>query len=209
MRTFPKHRAMTVLVAGMLAMACAAASAKVMSSKDVMNWYGGPAYLGKPALALTAAFVHAGGGPGHFSIQKALVAMLGVKAVNGEVAKLTRQYGKVRVTEFLDGMNFAVSDGLKRATAAGVKLPPPPRNLRGAALAKALIRAGTAPDGTFWAGELFDHLLSHAIHDQVMLDADKVRSEAFDQNLHRLTNQSMFDIAHALGMKSVRLASLH
>lgn len=209
MKTTVNRLTATFLVGGLLLTGLAVAAAGWPGSTDITNWYGGPAYLGKPELALTAAFVRAGGGPGHFSIQKALVAMLGKKTVNAELAKLTTQYGKHRVTDFIDGMNYAVADGLKRATTAGVRLPPAPGNLTGTALAKAMVRAGTAPGGTFWAGELFDHLLSHGIHNQVMADADKARSGAFDRNLHRLTNQALFDVAHALGMNGVKLASLH
>ena len=53
------------------------------------NWFGGPSYMGKPALAATAALVNAGGGAKDFSFSKALVAMLGEKTVNAEVAKLS------------------------------------------------------------------------------------------------------------------------
>lgn len=204
-----KSWSMTTLIVTLLLAPCVFAAGPSPGPKGATNWYGGPVYLGKPRLRLTAAFVRAGGGPQHFSTKTALVAMLGKRAVNAEVAKLTRQYGEQRVNDFILGMNFAVADGLKRATAAGVKLPAPPSHLKGAVLAKALIRAGTTADRTFWAGELFDHLLSHGIHNQVMADADKARGGAFDRNLHRLTNQSLFDVAHALGMKSVKLASLH
>ena len=86
-----------------------------------MNWFGGPVYDGAPALAATAALVQAGGGAEHFSFAQALVAMLGEKTVNAEVAKLTKQYGKKDVDGFLNGMTFAITDGLKRATEAGVK----------------------------------------------------------------------------------------
>ena len=96
------------------------------------NWFGGPIYSGAPALEATAALVEAGGGASDFSFAAALVSMLGEKTVNAEVAKLTKQYGEKNVTAFLDGMTFAVKDGLKRATEAGVKLPPAPADLKSA-----------------------------------------------------------------------------
>ncbi|MEO8564580.1 MAG: hypothetical protein ABI601_21075, partial [bacterium] len=156
------------------AVASAAATKAVATTygSDTTNWFGGPIYNGDPALGATAALVKAGGGAENFSFAKALVSMLGEKTVNAEVAKLTQQYGKANVDNFVDGMTFAVTDGLKRATEKGVKLPEPPAALHGAALAKALVQAGTAPNGTFWSGYLFDKALSHPIHVAVMADID-------------------------------------
>lgn len=173
------------------------------------NWFGGPAYHGEPALEVTAALVEAGGGAEHFTFSKALVSMLGEETVNAEVAKLNKQYGKKNVTNFINGMTFAVRDGLKRATAAGVKLPAAPADLQGAKLAEALVKAGTAPDHTWWSGYLFDHALSHKIHVEVMTDIDAKYGHAADKNTHRILNQAMYDVAHALGHKNVKLAPLH
>ncbi len=103
------------------------------------NWFGGPIYSGAPMLEVTAALVEAGGGATDFNFATALVSMLGKETVDGEVAKLTKQYGEKDVTAFIDGMTFAVKDGLKRATEAGVKLPPAPAELTGAKLAEALV----------------------------------------------------------------------
>ncbi|MHB1587944.1 MAG: hypothetical protein ACYCRH_13075 [Acidiferrobacteraceae bacterium] len=174
-----------------------------------INMYGGPVYAGPPALSVTAALVKAGGGPAHFTIQKALVSMLGEKAVHAEVAKLTRQYGGKRVKDWLNGFNFAVHDGLRLVTAAGIKLPAAPGNLQGTKLAETLVNAGTAPDHVFWSGLLFDHALSHNVHNQVMVDIGVKYSFAYDKNVHAITNQALYDVAHALGMTEVRLASLH
>ena len=135
--------------------------------------------------------------------------MLGEKTVNGEVAKLNKQYGAKHVTAFINGMTFAVKDGLKRATEQGVKLPEAPADLTGTALAKALVQAGTTTDGTFWSGYLFDKALSHPIHMAVMADIDAKSGHAADENTHKLLNQAMYDVAQALGMKDVKLASLH
>ena len=173
------------------------------------NWFGGPVYSGEPALEVTAALVKAGGGAEDFSFAKALVSMLGEKTVNAEVAKLTKQYGEKNVTDFIDGMTFAVKDGLKRATEAGVKLPDAPADLTGTTLAKTLVQAGTVSDNTFWSGYLFDKALSHPIHMQVMADIDVKVGHASDENTHKILNQAMYDVAQALGMKDVKLAPLH
>ncbi len=189
-----------------------AASAKAVAAtygSDTTNWFGGPIYNGEPALDATAALVKAGGGAENFSFAKALVSMVGEKTVNAEVAKLTQQYGKANVDNFIDGMTFAVKDGLKRATEKGVKLPAPPAALHGAALAKGLVQAGTTPDGTFWSGYLFDKALSHPIHVAVMADIDAKFNHGADENTHKILNQAMYDVAHALGETSVKLAPLH
>ncbi|MGH8041310.1 MAG: hypothetical protein ACREPN_04625 [Rudaea sp.] len=178
------------------------------STTAAMNMFGGPVYSGEPALQVTAALVDAGGGAANFSFQKALVSMLGEKTVNAEVAKLTKQYGAKNVNDFIAGMDFAVEDSLKHATAAGIKLPAAPADLKGQKLAKTLVSAGTV-DGTFWSGWLFDNALSHTIHVQVMVDINAKHSFEYDQNTHRLLNQAMYDVGHALGDTQVKLASLH
>ncbi len=173
------------------------------------NWFGGPIYSGAPALEVTAALVAAGGGASDFSFSKALVSMLGEKTVNAEVAKLNKQYGEKDTTAFIDGMTFAVKDGLKRATEAGVKLPPAPADLKGAKLAETLVKAGTAPDGVWWSGYLFDKALSHDIHVKVMVDIDTTAGHAADETTHKILNQAMYDVAQALKVSGVKLASLH
>jgi len=174
-----------------------------------MNWYGGPAYMGAPASAATAALMKAGGGAENFSFPTALVSMLGEKTVNAEVAKLTTQYGKAEADMFINGMTFDVKDGLKRATEAGVKLPAAPADLKGAKLATTLVGAGTAPDGVFWSGYLFDHALSHKLHNQVMIDVTTKFGAQDNLVTHKILNQAMYDVAQALGHKKVQLASLH
>jgi hypothetical protein len=135
--------------------------------------------------------------------------MLGEKTVNAEVAKLTKQYGHESVTNFINGMTFAVNDGLKRATEAGVTLPAAPADLKGAKLAGTLVSAGTAADGSWWSGLLFDKALSHDIHVKVMQDIDAKYGHGADENTHKILNQAMYDVAQALKAKNVKLASLH
>lgn len=178
------------------------------TQQAAVNMFGGPVYTGDPALDVTAALVKAGGGAEKFSFATALVGMLGQKTVDGEVAKLTKQYGKKEVDTFLSGMDMAVGFGLKRATEAGVTLPAP-ADLSGTELAKALVKAGTAPDGVFWSGYLFDKALSNKIHNQVMADINAKASVEDDKITHKILNQAMYDVAQALDMKEVKLADLH
>lgn len=172
------------------------------------NMFGGPSYQGAPALAVTTALVEAGGGSENFSFAKALVSMLGEDTVNAEVAKLTRQYGEAEVETFLGGMNLAVDLSLKHATQAGVSLPEPAA-LSGIELAKTLVSAGTTPDGTFWSGYLFDQAVSNKIHHQVMVDINNIAGYEADLTTHKILNQAMYNVAQALGMNDVKLASLH
>ena len=86
---------------------------------------------------------------------------------------------------------------------------PAPADASGAALAKALVQAGTTSDGTFWSGYLFDKAISHKLHNQVMGDIDAKYGMAADATTHKLLNQAMFDVAQALAMKDVKLASFH
>jgi len=186
-----------------------AAAPQAQMNASAMNWFGGETYLGAPALDVTAALVKAGGGADNFSFSTALVSMLGEKTVNAEVAKLTKQYGHESVTNFINGMTFAVNDGLKRATEAGVTLPAAPADLKGAKLAGTLVSAGTAADGSWWSGLLFDKALSHDIHVNVMQDIDAKYGHGADENTHKILNQAMYDVAQALKAKNVKLASLH
>lgn len=180
-----------------------------MNVQNGMNWFGGEVYTGKPALKATAALVRAGGGAEDFSFSKALVAMLGQDTVNAEVAKLNKQYGEADVKQFLSGMTYAINSGLRLATAAGISLPKAPADLKGPKLAKALVKAGQTDDGTFWAGHMFDVAISHTLHNAVMSDIEANVSHQADKNTHKILNQAMYDVAQALGMKDVKLASFH
>lgn len=209
------------VVAGLLLASCAMAGQPMHDSSGAMNQastgthsmgkinrYGGPSYHGEPALAVTVALVKAGGGPNDFSLVAALNHMLGEKTVSAEVEKLTNQYGAERVNAWVSVMEFYINDTLKIVKAKGITLPAA-ADLSGVELAKALVNAGTAPDGTFWAGLLFDHAVSHPIHIQLMNDADAQYSIQQDGNAHAITNQAFFDVAQALGMKHVKLAPYH
>ncbi|WP_286828773.1 MULTISPECIES: hypothetical protein [Kordiimonas] len=173
-----------------------------------VNMFGGAAYVGEPALAVTAALVEAGGGVEDFSFANALVTMLGEETVNAEITKLTEQYGTQEVHTFISGMDMAIIYSLKRADERGITLPEPAA-LSGLELAKVLVQAGLTPDGTFWSGYMFDKAVSHPIHNRVMVDINEKAGFAADKTTHKILNQAMYDVAQALGMKDVKLAKLH
>ena len=178
-----------------------------MSMGSGTDRYGGPAYSSGPNLAATVEFVQDGGGVKNFSFVKALDAIAGSALIEKEVSKLKKQYGGAAVGEWVKTWDFAVPDAVKVATNAGVTLPAP-ATLSGKELAVAMVKAGST-SGTFWTGDMLDHLISHKVHDQVMDDIDKAMSSTADANYHRITNQAMYDLAHALGDTSVKLASFH
>lgn len=166
----------------------------------------GIAYTGAPDLQAAISLVTAGGAPGHFSIVTALTALAGAKTANAEVAKLTKQYGAKRVTSFVTVQNYTVDDAVKVATAAGVKFPSP--TLHGATLAKRVVTLGLI-NGTYYEGVQLDHLVTNKIHEKVMNDIDQKYGAAADANYHRIADQAHYDLAHALGVTSVKLAAYH
>ena len=163
--------------------------------------------IGGDGPSYTAALVGAGGGAANFSIAQAITAMVGPDLTNKEVAKLTQQYGKKSVGDWITVFNFVVQNGAQVATAAGVTFPTPPASLQGHALAAALVKDG-AGNGTFWTGTMLDHLVSQKIHFQVMDNIDQKYGASMDGNYHRITDQAMYDLAQALGA-NVALASFH
>jgi hypothetical protein len=215
--TTSRMLAALALVASLAGAASIAAAAPMDSGQDTsMNGmmhgrFGGPVYDGAPALNVTSALIAAGGGASNFSTAKALVSMLGADTVNAEVAKLSKQYGSDEVTGWLKTFDFAVADSLKIATAAGVTLPAPSSDLTGVTLAKTLVTAGTASDGTFQIEFLLDKAVSHKIHVQVMndIDANPDLGKLADLRYHEISNQAFYDVAQALGATNVKLAGLH
>ena len=137
---------------------------------------------------------------------KAVTAMAGPTVAKAEVAKLTKQYGKARVGSFVTVQNFAVNDAVKIASGAGVKFPKP--RLHGAILAKKVVGYGLV-DGTYYEGTQLDHLVTNKIHEQVMVDIDRKFGKQADANYHLIANQAHYDLAHALGVTSVKLAAYH
>jgi hypothetical protein len=163
-------------------------------------------YKGAPDLQAAISLVTAGGAPGHFSIVKAITALAGAKVASAEVAKLTKQYGAANVASFVAVQNFAVNDAVAVATKAGVKFPSPA--VHGAALAVRVTKAGLI-NGTYYEGVMLDHLVTNGIHETVMGHIDGKFGPAADGNYHRIADQAHYDLAQALGAKTVKLAPYH
>jgi hypothetical protein len=189
-----------------LAALCApvAVSAKMMA--DVTNQpsrFSGPGvYTGKPALQVTLSMIEAGGGPANFQTTTLLKTLTGAK-FNAEVGKLTKQYGKEKVGNFIKVFDFVVADSLRIVKAKGVALPskPDPDPHNGPALAKALWAAGQTGNG-FNVEVMLDRAVSHPIHDQVMNDIDKKFGIGPDADYHAILNTAMHDLAAVYGVKS-------
>jgi len=161
--------------------------------------FSGPGvYTGPPALPVTLSMIIAGGGPAHFDSVK-LVKVLAGKNFNAEVAKLTKQYGKTKVGNFLTVFNYVVSDSLRIVTAAKVKLPskPNPNPADGKALAAALWNAGVLPNGGWSVEVMLDRAVSHPVHVQVMKDIDAKYGIAKDADYHAILNTAMHDLKAA------------
>ncbi len=166
----------------------------------------GTPYKGAPDLQAAISLVTAGGPVGHFSLVKALTALAGAKTANAEVAKLTKQYGAAKVASFVAVQNFAVNDAVAIATKAGVKFPAP--MLHGKTLAVRVVTLGLQ-DGAYYEGVQLDHLVTNKIHEAVMGHIDGKFGAAADGNYHRIADQAHYDLAQALGAKTVKLAAFH
>jgi len=166
----------------------------------------GIAYYGAPDLLAASSLVAAGGAAEHFSIVAALRSLAGNKIANAEVLKLTRQYGPGKVASFVKVQNFAVDEAVRDAVAAGGKFPAP--TLSGKTLAVRITKHGLE-DGTYYEGAMLDKLVSHKIHEAVMASIDAQYGAKADANYHRLADQAHYDLAQALGAKTVKLAAYH
>jgi len=154
-------------------------------------------YNGPPALAVTLSMVEAGGGPSDFDTVTLLKTLTG-SHFDAEVAKLTTQYGKAQVGQFIKTFNFVVDDSLKIVTEKKIALPsqpnPDPKN--GEALAGALWAAGQTGDG-FNVEVMLDRAVSHPIHFKVMSDIDVKYGLAADAQYHAILTTAMKDLAAA------------
>ncbi len=154
-------------------------------------------YTGAPALEVTLSMVMAGGGPKDFSTVTLLKKLAG-SHFDAEVAKLTKEYGKEQVGQFLKTFDFVVNDSLKIVTEKKVALPskPSPDPSDGPALAGALWAAGQTGDG-FNVEVMLDRAVSHPIHLQVMGDIDSKYGLAADAQYHTILTTAMKDLAAA------------
>lgn len=154
-------------------------------------------YTGAPALAVTLSMVEAGGGPKQFSTVMLLKRLTG-PLFGAEVAKLSREYGKEQVGQFLKTFDFVVNDSLRIVTMKGVALPstPNPDPSDGKALAAALWSAGQTGEG-FNVEVMLDRAVSHPIHVQVMKDIDAKYGLGVDAQYHAILTTAMKDLAAA------------
>ena len=193
-----------------LAVILAAAGTGIASAKLLPNVENTPTrfsgsccvYTGAPQLALTLSMVEAGGGPSNFSTATLLKTLTG-SLFDAEVAKLTKQYGKEQVGQFLKTFDFVVNDSLKVVAEKKIALPaqPNPDPKDGAALAGALWKAGQTGEG-FNVEVLLDRLVSHPIHFKVMSDIDVKYGLAADAQYHAILTTAMKDLAAAYHLSS-------
>jgi hypothetical protein len=153
-------------------------------------------WAGPPDLALTKAFLDAGGGPQDFDA--ALLVRTLAAAHPGEIAALRARYGAHDTAQFVETFDVAVRYVLRDVRAANVHLPrrAVPSPVDGAALAHALVRAGTLPNGAFDIGYMLEKLVSHPIHHDVMrrLDADPRIGHLRDEQWHVILTRFLIDI---------------
>lgn len=193
-------RLTAVLAVAIALIGTGVASAKLMPNVlDQPTRFSGSCcvYTGAPALAVTLSMVEAGGGPSNFSTLTLLKTLAG-SLFDAEVAKLTKQYGKDQIGQFVKTFDFVVSDSLKIVKEKKVQLPsePNPNPKDGKALAGALWGAGQTGEG-FNVEVMLDRAVSHPIHMQVMKDIDAKYGLAADAQYHAILTTAMKDLAAA------------
>ena len=120
-------------------------------------------------LSVTSNFIEAGGGAGSFSMVRAWDNMIGPDALQGALTSLATTYGPSAKDQFVDIFDFAIADAWIRAGMDNVRMPQA-TGMGGPQLAMSLYRAGIAPNGSFGAGYLLEHLLTPRVYFQVTND---------------------------------------
>jgi hypothetical protein len=114
------------------------------------------------------------------------------------MASLTKRFGVDDVASFVRTFDYAITDSLAQATAAGIELPPTPMPDPGdgKALSAALYAAGVAPHGGYDVEYMLDALMTHVIHVAVMndIDANPELGPRADANYHAVLGQTMQDL---------------
>lgn len=202
LRKFAAIAAFAALIAPATALAAGSGSMMPDVTNQPSRFSGPGVYTGKPALQVTLSMVMAGGGPSNFQTVTLLKTLTGDK-FNAEVGKLTKQYGKTKVGNFITVFQFIVADTLKIVKAKHIALPktPAPDPHNGPALAAALWGAGQTGSG-FNVEVMLDRAVSHPIHDQVMKDIDAKYGIAADADYHAILNTAMHDLAAVYKLKS-------
>lgn len=202
LRKFAAIAAFAALIAPSAALAAGTGNMMPNVTNQASRFSGPGVYTGKPALQVTLSMVIAGGGPSHFKTVTLLKTLTGDK-FNAEVGKLTKQYGKQKIGNFLNVFEFIVSDTLKIVNQKHIALPktPAPDPHNGPALAAALWGAGQTGSG-FNVEVMLDRAVSHPIHVQVMKDIDAKYGIAADADYHAILNTAMHDLAAVYKLKS-------
>ena len=202
LRKFAAIAAFAALIAPAAALAAGSGSMMPNVTNQPSRFSGPGVYTGKPALQVTLSMVMAGGGPSNFQTVTLLKTLTGDK-FNAEVGKLTKQYGKTKVGNFITVCQFIVADTLKIVKATNIALPktPAPDPHNGPALAAALWGAGQTGSG-FNVEVMLDRAVSHPIHVQVMKDIDAKYGIAADADYHAILNTAMHDLAAVYKLKS-------
>jgi hypothetical protein len=199
---FSLRKAAAIAVFAALSAPLAALAAPMTNVTNQPSRFSGPGvYTGAPALQVTLSMVMAGGGPSNFNTVTLLKVLTGPK-FNAEVGKLTKQYGKTKVDNFLKVFDYVVADTLKIVNEKHIALPktPSPDPKDGKALAAALWGAGQTGSG-FNVEVMLDRAVSHPIHVQVMKDIDKKYGIAADADYHAILTTAMHDLASVYGLK--------
>jgi hypothetical protein len=86
----------------------------------------------------------------------------------------------------------------------------PNSNLTGKVLAARLVTLGVpGNNGAYYTGTMLDHLVTNKIHESTMDAIDAKYGTRLDANYHKISNQAFYDLAQALGAKTVKLAAFH
>lgn len=200
-----KLRFSAIFAVALAFMGTGTASATLLANvQNQPTRFSGPCcvYTGAPQLTLTLSMIEAGGGPNNFQTVSLLKVLTG-KLFDPEVAKLTKQYGKANVVQFLKTFDFVVDDSLRIVTAKKVALPaqPMPDPTNGPALASALWTAGQTGQG-YVVEVMLDRLVSDPIHMQVMTDIDAKYGLTADAFYHTILATAMKDLAAAYHLGS-------
>ncbi|HTA39687.1 MAG TPA: hypothetical protein VK760_11445 [Candidatus Acidoferrales bacterium] len=201
-----KHFVLAIAASAALGLCLGPAAAVAADTQSAIA--SGPTYTGAPDVNVTAAFYAAGGGPGGFSMVRAMKHLIGEDQLQSELQQLASEYGQANADLFPHLFDYAVNDAWVRAGKDNVMIPPFGSH-EGRALANDLIRDGTAPDGTFRTGYFLDHTLSAKVRAQVI--ADMVSRYGVEQTttFDRMSNQFFFDMSQTLGGNTVSLAPNH
>lgn len=140
----------------------------------------------------------AGGGPGSFSIVRALDSMIGENALQTELTSLADIYGQPNVDRFTRIFNYAAADAWTRLGDDNVSMPTG-NDQYGQSLAAGLVRDGTAADGTFRIAHLFDSTLTPRVYAQVKRDMVARYGSNEAATFDRMANQLFFDVSQIVG----------